>query len=71
MTAREPQVEPRVTVQENSHRPGRRARWGYVLHVPGYWPLVSKYRWGSEASARRAGEKDLAGLLDAIEERGQ
>lgn len=64
----EPQDEPRVDVQPWA-RPGRRTRWAYVLHVPGYWAFVSAHSWGSAETARAAGEADLAGFLEAIEER--
>lgn len=43
-----------------------RSRWGYVVHIPGHWPFVSSYRFGSEATARRAGDRDLAEYLDAV-----
>ena len=39
---------------------GKSPRWGYVLHRPGWWPHVSEYRWGSAATAQKAGLRDLA-----------
>lgn len=60
--------EPRVTVQGSQRYPGRAMRFAYVLHVPGYWAMVSAYRYGSEAKAMAAGQADLEGFLEAIKE---
>jgi hypothetical protein len=40
-------------------RTGRPIRWAYVIHSPGGWE-VSHYRYSTEASAIRAGERDQA-----------
>jgi hypothetical protein len=52
-----------VVSTQSYQRSGRARRWGYVLDIPGEWAYVSEYRYGSEAAARAAGEKDLAGSL--------
>ena len=56
--------EPHVTTQPGRPPPrSGRVRYAYVLHVPGYWPMVSPHRYGTEETARTAGEADLAGFL--------
>ncbi len=47
-------------------RTGRKPRFAYVLIIPGEWAWVSDYRYGSAASARKAGMKDA---LDSVEYR--
>lgn len=60
--------EARVTTQ-SFQRPRygggyKPEKWAYVIHWPGHWPHVSAYRYGSEETARAAGERDLEGLRD-------
>ena len=58
--------QPYITtqVQNRSNRYVTKPdRWAYVLHLPGEWPYVSVYRYGSEAAARKAGERDLVATL--------
>lgn len=66
MSSEEPVTrnECRVTTQPGRRSPSDgRTRYAYVLHLPGEWPFVSPHRYGSEETARAAGEADLAATL--------
>ena len=43
----------------HTHQDNRGAgRWSYSLTIPGEWGYSSPYRYGSEQTARAAGEAD-------------
>lgn len=58
-----PRPEYYVTTQRTHRGTGR---WAYAVHMPGAWPFVSDHRYHTEAAARKAGDRDLAELLDYL-----